>query len=78
MDGKRVLQRISQATGGNVFEVSENRPIAAIYTQLEEELRNQYSIGYSPDSSGPGYRKIQLRAKPAGLVIETRDGYYAR
>jgi VWFA-related protein len=74
--GKQALERISRETGGAFFEVSKTAPLAAIYAQLEEELRNQYSIGYTPDTSGPGYRKIRLTAKP-GLSVITRDGYYA-
>ncbi len=73
--GKQALERISRETGGAFFEVSKAVPLAAIYTQLEEELRNQYSIGYTPDTSGSGYRKIRLTTKP-GLSVITRDGYY--
>jgi VWFA-related protein len=77
--GEKVLRRISRETGGSFFEVSDERPISGIYTQIEEELRNQYSLGYTPDRSdaGPGYRKIHLATKQSGLTVETRDGYYA-
>jgi len=80
VDGKKVLERLSRETGGSFFEVSDSRPISDIYTQLEEELRNQYILGYTPEQAGngPGYRKIHLAAKPAGLLVETRDGYYSR
>jgi VWFA-related protein len=80
VDGKKVLQRLSRETGGSFFEVSDSRPISAIYTQLEEELRNQYSVGYTPNqaAAGPGYRKVHLAARQLGLLVETRDGYYSR
>lgn len=74
--GKQALQRMSRETGGVFFEVSKTEPLAAIYAQLEEELRNQYSIGYTPHTSGgAGYRKIRVVTK-AGLSVITRDGYY--
>ena len=79
-DGKKVLERISKETGGRMFEVSKKDPIDQIYDQIEEELRSQYSLGYTPDraaDAGPLYRKIQLTTKPNGLVVQTRDGYYA-
>jgi VWFA-related protein len=80
-DGKKILERISKETGGRLFEVSKKHPVNDIYAQIEEELRNQYSLGYTPDRSGagaaPGYHKIQLAAKPKDLVVQTRDGYYA-
>jgi len=77
--GKKAMQRISQETGGGYFEVSDSQPISTIYLQIEEKLRDQYSIGYTPERSdaGPGYRKIRLATKRTGLVVETRDGYYS-
>jgi VWFA-related protein len=77
--GKKAMQRISRETGGGYFEVSDSQPISTIYMQIGEKLRDQYSIGYTPDKgdTGPGYRKIHLAAKRTGLVVETRDGYYA-
>ena len=53
-DGKKVLQRISQETGGRFFEVSKKEPIDQIYDSIAEELRNQYSLGYTPDKASAG------------------------
>ncbi|MBI1791099.1 MAG: VWA domain-containing protein [Acidobacteria bacterium] len=77
-DGKKILERISRETGGGFFEISRKQPIEQTYSRIEEELRHQYSLGYSPDrtDAGPGYRKIRLTAKQKGLVVRTRDGYY--
>ena len=51
-----------------------------IYTQIEQELRNQYSLGYSPDKAvaSPGYHKISLTTTNKDLTVQTRDGYYAQ
>ncbi len=78
-DGKKVLQRISKETGGRFFEVSKKQPINEIYTQIEEELRNQYSLGYTPDKAdaGTGYHKITLTTNNKDLIVQTREGYYA-
>jgi VWFA-related protein len=79
-DGKKVLERISKETGGRLFEVSKKQPIDEIYSQIEDELRNQYSLGYTPDrtsADAPGYRKIQLTAKQKDLTVQARQGYYA-
>jgi VWFA-related protein len=79
-DGKPILQRLSRETGGSFFEVSKKLPIEKIYEQIEEELRNQYSLGYTSDhpEGDSGYRKIQIAAKPSGLAVQARDGYYAK
>jgi VWFA-related protein len=77
-DGKKVLEKISKETGGHMFEVSKKEPIDKIYSAIAEELRNQYSLGYTPAAeSGSGYHKILLTVKSKDMVVQTRDGYYA-
>jgi VWFA-related protein len=75
--GRKALQRISRETGGSFFEVSNTYSISTIYMQLEEELRNQYSLGYTPDAAGLGYHRIHLSTKQSALSVVTRDGYYS-
>jgi VWFA-related protein len=78
-DGKKILERISKETGGRLFEVSKKEPVEQIYSQIQEELRNQYSLGYTPDRGGAaesGYHKILVAAKPKDLTVQARDGYY--
>ncbi len=78
-DGKKTLERISRETGGRMFEVSKKHPVSEIYSQIEQELRNQYNLGYTPDrgkTGASGYHKIQLVAKKKDLVVQARDGYY--
>jgi len=48
-----------------------------IYSEIEEELRSQYSLGYTPDkNTGTGYHKIHLTTKQKDLTVQARDGYY--
>jgi VWFA-related protein len=77
-DGYKVLQKMSRETGGGFFEVSRKMSIDAIYKRIEEELRSQYSIGYTPDRPPDGYafRTISLKAKRKDLVVQARQGYY--
>jgi VWFA-related protein len=79
-DGKKILERLSKETGGGYFEVSKKHSITDIYRQIEEDLRNQYSIGYTSDkAAGAGeFRKIQVILKQKGLTVRARDGYYAK
>jgi VWFA-related protein len=78
-DGKKILERISKETGGRLFEVSKKQSIEQIYGQVQDELRSQYNLGYTPDKTdlGPGYRRISLITKQKNLVVQARDGYYA-
>lgn len=78
-DGKKILARISNETGGRLFEVSKKQSVDQIYSLIEEELRNQYSLGYTPERGGApegGYHKIQLTTKQKGLIVQSREGYY--
>jgi VWFA-related protein len=77
-DGKKVLERIAKETGGGFYQVSKKETIDKIYAHIQEELRNQYSLGYTSDQpNGSGYRKILVTAKQKGLIVQARDGYYA-
>ena len=77
VDGKKILERISKETGGRVFEVKKNESVSDIYKEIQEELRNQYNIGYTPDKAeGEGYRKIALTAKNRDYSVQAREGYY--
>jgi VWFA-related protein len=77
-DGRKVLQRIAAETGGRFFEVSKRMPIDKVYEAIQEDLRSQYSIGYTPEGApnSSEYRRIHLTTKQKGLVVQTREGYY--
>lgn len=78
-DGKKILEQISKETGGQLYQVSKKDTVERIYGQIEEELRNQYSLGYTPDKdTGAGYHRIQLTTKNKDLVVQARDGYYSK
>jgi VWFA-related protein len=78
--GKEALARMAKETGGATFEVSKRQSIEDIYAQIEDGLRNQYSIGYTSERTGgpEGYRKIKLAVKDRKLAVTAREGYYAR
>jgi VWFA-related protein len=78
VDGKKILEQISRETGGRMFEVSKKETVDKIYAQIEDELRNQYTLGYTPDkNTGPGYHKLHVTTKQKELVVQARDGYYS-
>jgi VWFA-related protein len=77
-DGKKILDRLSKETGGRMFEASSKKEaLDKIYASIEEELRNQYSLGFTPDKAdSPGYHKLQLTTKQKDDHIQARDGFY--
>jgi VWFA-related protein len=77
-DGKKTLQRLAEETGGGYFEVSGKRTLGDIYTSIEDELRNQYSLGFTPDKGNPGFHRLHVTVKDKALIAQARTGYYAR
>ncbi len=77
-EGQKTLQRISKVTGGRFFEASKKETVGEIYGNIVEELRAQYSIGYTPEkgSSDAQYHHVQLTVKKKDLTVQTREGYY--
>jgi VWFA-related protein len=78
LDGKKILKRIAKETGGGYFEFGKKKSLEHIYSEIEEDLRNQYSLGYTSDKpdSKSGFRKIELKTASKGLVVQARNGYY--
>ncbi len=69
---------MTQETGGTLFQVSKKQPVAAIYQQIADQLRNQYRVGYAPPAhDGAGYHEVSVTAKDKKLTVQTRAGYYS-
>lgn len=80
VDGRKILAQMTAETGGRMFEVSEKQTFDAIYTQIADQLRSQYRLGYTPDAStaSDGFHRLALALpKDKKLIVQTRDGYYA-
>jgi VWFA-related protein len=78
--GKNALMQISKETGAGFFEVSKKRSIEQIFEVIEEELRSQYNLGYVSDQPVriSEFRAIHVTTKQKGLVVQSRDKYWAQ
>ena len=79
---RRVLQTISDRTGGLAFLPKTLDEVDAISREIAHDIRNQYTIGYKPTNpkSSGGYRTIHVEASAKGrgkMIVRTRSGYYA-
>lgn len=79
-NGRGVLTRMAQETGGGFFEVTKKYSLDDIFTRLQEELRSQYNIGYVSDEpvSISEWRKIHLTTTRKGLTVQARGRYWAK
>ncbi|HWP85169.1 MAG TPA: VWA domain-containing protein [Terriglobia bacterium] len=77
--GEDALRKMAEETGGRMFRAKNDRELADAFQQISDELRSQYSIGYtSTNTARDGkYRKIDLRVRRGGLRVQARKGYYA-
>ena len=74
------LKRLSESTGGRVALPRGNRELDQAFTQLEQDLRQQYLLAYEPSNENPDgtFRKIEVRLPNRKDVrIRHRKGYYA-
>jgi Ca-activated chloride channel homolog len=74
-----MLKKLAYETGGRVLYPDTFGELGNVYTEVEEELRNQYILGYvssNPIKDG-SYRNIKLRVDAPGAVISARPGYYS-
>ena len=79
VDGKKIMEKIAERTGGRYFEAKKKDNLDDIYASIAEELRGQYLLTYTPDvvDKEGAYHKIALKASKGELVVVTREGYYA-
>jgi len=73
------LKKMSEETGGRLFRVSKKNTLDEIFREIQEEMRSQYSIGYTPTNSEKdgSYRRVEISSKQKGLKVQARKGYYA-
>ena len=77
--GESTLKNMAEETGGRVFQARNDKELNGAFAQISEELRNQYSLGYSPSNAtrDGSYRRIDLKVHQGGYRVQARKGYYA-
>jgi VWFA-related protein len=77
--GEGYLKRMSDDTGGHVFKVDRRHTLNDVFKELQDEMRSQYAIGYTPtnDKKDGSFRKVDLRLGDRNLKVQARKGYYA-
>jgi VWFA-related protein len=79
--GKKVLKDLAKETGGGYFEVSSKHDAEKAFRQIDDELRNQYNLGYRSDGTVPGFRRIHVavhRKDLKDVQVQAREGYWAQ
>jgi Ca-activated chloride channel family protein len=79
------LRKVSDRTGGRAFFPSQTSELRSAFSQIDQELRSQYLIAYSPTNKNHdgSYRRIRLEVvnpdlQKNKLQLLYRQGYYAK
>lgn len=79
------LKKVSDRTGGRAFFPSQASELQQAFAQIDQELRSQYLIAYTPTNPNRdgSYRRLRIEILNPGLRKDKvrllyREGYYAR
>ncbi|HEY8559294.1 MAG TPA: VWA domain-containing protein [Pyrinomonadaceae bacterium] len=71
------LNELAGRTGGRLYKASTITSLSNAFSRIASELREYYSIGYTPkDEAAAGQKhKIKVKVERDGVVVKTRDSY---
>jgi len=77
--GDKVLTDMAESTGGQVFFPPSVEEMSTSFKNIEEELRSQYALTYTPaDFKYDGsFRSIYLYCNDRRYVVRAKKGYFA-
>jgi VWFA-related protein len=77
---RRALEELSGVTGGESYFPKELTEVDRVAHQVARDIRNQYTLGYTPMNIAldGSFRQIKVTANgPNRPTVRTRSGYYA-
>ena len=77
--GEGELKKLSDETGGRVLKVDRKNTLDDLFREIQEEMRSQYAIAYSPTNpkKDGSYRKLEFKMANKDQKVQARKGYYA-
>jgi len=77
--GDEILKQIADATGGRAFYPMRIEDVANGFTAINEELRSQYLLEYTPANfkADGSFRTIYLQARNPSYKVRAHSGYFA-
>lgn len=73
------LSELARATGGRLYTPDSFSTLDSVYTEVAEELRNQYALYYTPLNTARdgSFRRVHVLTVDPANRVTTRVGYYA-
>jgi VWFA-related protein len=75
-----VLEELSQKSGGRAYFPPTVEDLREVYGLVAEELRSQYTIGYSSTNRlrDGAWRELEVTVPGTDYVVRAKKGYFAR
>ena len=76
--GEDALKALAEATGGRAFFPVKLDDVVTAFSDIQEELRSQYSVSYRPDQfvANGEFRPIQIMTDSKKYKVRAKRGYY--
>jgi VWFA-related protein len=81
---KKSLRQIAEATGGRAFFPEDEQQLRAAFAEINQELRTQYLVAYSPTNKARDntYRRLRIeitnpKLRDQKIKLTYREGYFA-
>lgn len=75
----KTLRSLADPTGGKVWIASTAAGLEEAARHLTDELRQQYTLGYTPSKAPDGkYRRVRITVANSAYRVRSRQGYLAR
>lgn len=71
------LEHLAVSTGGAFYRVRESEDMHAPFTDIMQQLRQQYVLGFVPTSLDGKKHKLEVRVKRGGVDVRARNSYIA-
>jgi Ca-activated chloride channel homolog len=73
----RYLRDIAEKTGARQYQADTTQNLSSAFSNIAEELRRQYSLGYYPKRPAQAVerRQIRVRVNQPNLAVRARDSY---
>jgi VWA domain-containing protein len=73
----RDLERLAVDTGGAFYQVGVNDDLNPVFTDVVQQLRQQYVLGFVPAAFDGKRHSLTVRVKRPGLQVQARKSYIA-
>jgi len=76
VDVRYKLAKFCTETGGNAYFIEQASDLSRIYSDIQNELRSQYILGFYPDGVKPGSKWREVSVQVSEGKAKTIRGYY--